>query len=109
MDGVNRREALDGLQLDNDAIAHDQVDIMPANRLTLIFERDGNLSSKRDCPPLQLDAQRSFVYRLDEPRPEPPMHLDTRANNRRRNRIHLFVRLHARLSRRARKCCAGKY
>lgn len=80
---VNRSELLDGLQLDEDQVVHDQIGAETNVEMQVIpHQRDGLFLS--DDQPLfrQLVGEDRLVNRFEESRPQPPVNIDGDLENR---------------------------
>lgn len=79
---VNRDQASHGLDLDHDAIGHEEVDpIAVVDLYSAIGDRERELSLKGNSPLRQLVSQASFIDRLEQPGPELAVNGDRCAND----------------------------
>jgi hypothetical protein len=73
---VNGCQGIDGLELDYEALANEQVKTAFTDSMTLVLDLDRSLPSILDIPQSELDAKSVFVDRLEESGSENPMDLD---------------------------------
>jgi len=79
---VHREEAIDGLQLYDDASLDQDVDTVAAvDVLALVRDADGPLPLEDEAEKLQLPTQASLVGRFEKSGPERAMHFDARADD----------------------------
>ena len=79
---VHRQKPLDGLDLHDEALAEHAVETVAAVEPgTLVHNRDGTLTFKRQAAQRELMGQALFVRGLEQPRSEMAVHLQARANH----------------------------
>ena len=87
---MDRCDALHGLELDHQAVVHDEIQAGFANLSSLVLHADRSLSGKPDAAERQLDAQRFLIDGFEIARTEKAVHLDRCPNHRVRQWISLI-------------------
>jgi hypothetical protein len=80
---MDRMEALDSLQFDDDAVLDEQVENEPApDRLSLVGERNRMAALGLELVPSQFDEQAFAIHRFQKPRSQCAMDFDRASNDR---------------------------
>jgi len=86
---VNRGELVDGLELDNQPLRHQEVWPDIANQPILVNDRNRGLSNEPNAAQRQFQVERLLVDTFQEARAEHTMHLDGGLQDGRRHLVGL--------------------
>jgi hypothetical protein len=78
---VERDNAFNRFEFDNDLILHNEVDALRAQRPTAVLDHDHTLTLEFQPLELQLDQHRIFVVALSEPWAKATMDFNRRTND----------------------------
>src|ERR1700687_2868897 len=73
-------QIFDGLQLDHDLVADQEIQPVKTNDLAMVEHGHANLSFERDVPLAELDRERVLVHRLDEAGAQASVDFDSSPN-----------------------------
>ena len=90
---MNRSQGINRLQLDNKRAINQEIKTCLPYGLSLVLNRDRNLTHKRHTAQRQFHRQCFFIYRLKVARAQMPMNLDRCIYRCARRPIEFFFRL----------------
>jgi hypothetical protein len=91
-----RSQLFDCFEFDHETIGDKKIEAAFTNRMALVLDFNHRLPDVRNGATFELNAQRLFVHRFQEARPQGTMDLDRRSNDRMGQIIQCPIRfLHA--------------
>ena len=78
---VNRCQRIDGFELDNEAIGHQEIEAAFSDSASLVLHSDWNLAPVWEISQSELNGERVLVHRLQKARPKDPVDLDSGADH----------------------------